>query len=114
MTFIKPWILYLLPLSVLPLLWHLIWRRQRRRMPIPSLFFLDKLYKARTRFIFLTDWLELAAEISLLLFMILAFAHTVSSIALAKPARLAVFLYNSPSVFKSPTAEQMIIKYKKI
>src|SRR5438270_11363173 len=77
MTFTAPALLWALPLAGLPILFHLLSRRQARRLPFSDLALLRRVQARalpRTR---LRQWLLLAARCLLIFSLILAYAGPV-------------------------------------
>jgi hypothetical protein len=96
-SFLNPLLLWLLPLALLPILWH--WRSRLKVgvLELPSLFLLRRALKRR-RGRPAPTWLEALLEMLFLLALILAFAHPVHRHFGPSVTRLVVFADVSPSL----------------
>ena len=98
MTFLAPLMLWLLPLGLLPVVFHLFFRVRRQPRRFSSLLFFlaaDPRLSARRR---LRDWLLLAVRCLLLLALLLALARPVRRGRAGSGLTLAVVVDNSASM----------------
>lgn len=98
MTFLAPTMLWLLPLGLLPLVFHLFFRVRRQPRPFSSLMFFmaaDPRLSARRR---IREWLLLLLRTILLLSLLLALARPVRRGRGSDGAVIAVVIDNSASM----------------
>lgn len=84
MTFLNPAVLFGLLAASIPILLHLLNLRKLKKIEFSSLQFLKELQKNKIRRIKLKQWLLLALRVSIILFLVLAFARpTIKGVAIA-------------------------------
>ena len=99
MFFLSPVFLYALPLCLLPLLWHLIVKKEIRTEKVASLYFMQKLYGTRSRKLIFSGWLELILEMLFILLIVISFAKPYLMSQGQKPNDIYLLLDTSPSSF---------------
>lgn len=98
--FLAPWALLALPLAALPLLLHLLQRRDPPTVEFPAVRYLVQVTQEHTRRLKLRHWLLLAVRTLLVVALILAAARPSAPLREAGahgPSALVVMLDNSPS-----------------
>lgn len=84
MTFLNPAVLFGLLAASIPILIHLLNLRKLKKIEFSSLQFLKELQRNKIRRIKLKQWLLLALRVSIILFLVLAFARpTIKGVAIA-------------------------------
>lgn len=100
MGFLAPWALLALPLAGLPLLLHLLQRRDPPTVAFPAVRYLVQVTQEHNRRLKLRHWLLLLVRTLLVLALVLAAARPSAPLAEAPshgPSALVLILDNSPS-----------------
>lgn len=108
MSFVHSWILFLLPLALLPILWHFKKRNQKEKV-LPSLFYMNRLAERYPlRHLSAKSWLEILLEVLCLLFLILALSRPRwGQVPLADDG-IIIIADTSASILDGPNREQWI------
>jgi hypothetical protein len=99
-AFLHPWVLLGLPLAALPLLLHLVTRREPPTVEFPAVRYLVQVTREHSRRLRLRHWLLLAVRTLLVLVLVLAAAGPTAPLGEAAshaPSALVLVLDNSPS-----------------
>jgi hypothetical protein len=99
-AFLHPWVLLGLPLAAVPLLLHLVTRRDPPTVEFPAVRYLVQVTREHSRRLRLRHWLLLAVRTLLVLALVLAAAGPTAPLGEAAshaPSALALVLDNSPS-----------------
>lgn len=100
MGFLTPWVLFALPLAALPLVLHLMQRRDPPTLEFPAVRYLVQVTQEHQKRLRLKHWLLLLVRTLLILFLILAAAGPSAPLKQAAshaPSALAIVLDDSPS-----------------
>ena len=107
MVFQYPSVLFLMPIALLPLIWH--WWRQKstisQNLELPSLFFIDQIKKKYLYQTKIQHWLELLLEILFILILVIYMANPQSKMLLSSSSKqfnslnkMIIFIDNTPSM----------------
>lgn len=98
--FLHPLYLALLPLTLLPFLWHRLFRKKILHAEVASLYFLKRLIRERTRSRIISPNWEMILEMLFIFLVILAFAHPVPRALTESVRHVSFFIDNSPSFWQ--------------
>jgi hypothetical protein len=100
MGFLTPWVLFALPLAALPLILHLMQRRDPPTLEFPAVRYLQQVAEEHQKRLRLKHWLLLLVRTLIILFLILAAAGPSAPLRRATshaPSALVLVLDDSPS-----------------